>query len=567
MAGAPERELLTRFEVQKFLGKGSYGSVYRVRRLSDNKIYALKETNVRNLSQQERQDAVNEIRLLASVQQNTAISGFHEAFIDGNRLCIVMEYAPFGDLSRALRKRQAQRKLLPEDLIWSYFIQIARGLQALHSQKILHRDVKTANVLRMSGEIVKLGDLGVAKLMKNNMTNTQIGTPHYMPPEVWRNRPYTFNSDVWALGCVLFEMCTFTVPFEARSMEELRFKVMKGKIPALPQVYSGDMQKMVKWLMILEPSQRPNIDAVLDHPSVRRRAHLAPEPEPAVPQPTNAVGGEASDAVTLGTIKVPKNLRMLKKRLPAPNYPDQAPAPAPVAAAPAPIARPASHAAPAPAPVPAPKPQEEDAVSSRSSGSSGSGGSGSNERPAVAHNDRGGYNYGRPVGAARPAVGEYARGVKVPVSKQHDVADRKPAASRPFAAAGPRGVRPEMEARERLERGVKDLQSVREDAAARVERAKAVLARAGLVPAGIKGPGEKENVDRPAALKNMRVNGAGVDAGDKVGVAGRRVGLSNREEGANRRVGLPPSQMGQGYGGVYAQRPQRRPAPSRNFYF
>ena len=77
-----------------------------------------------------------------------------------------MEYAPFGDLSRALRKRQAQRKLLPEDLIWSYFIQIARGLQALHAQKILHRDVKTANVLRMSGEVVKLGDLGVAKLMK-----------------------------------------------------------------------------------------------------------------------------------------------------------------------------------------------------------------------------------------------------------------------------------------------------------------------------------------------------------------------------------------------------------------
>ena len=80
-------------------------------RLSDDKVYALKETNVRNLSQQERQEAVNEIRLLASVQQNAAISGFHEAFIDGNRLCIVMEYAPFGDLSRALCKRQAQRKL------------------------------------------------------------------------------------------------------------------------------------------------------------------------------------------------------------------------------------------------------------------------------------------------------------------------------------------------------------------------------------------------------------------------------------------------------------------------
>ena len=289
---------------------------------------------MRNLSQQERQEAVNEIRLLASVQQNAAISGFHEAFIDGNRLCIVMEYAPFGDLSRALRKRQAQRKLLPEDLIWSYFIQIARGLQALHAQKILHRDVKTANVLRMSGEIVKLGDLGVAKLMKGAMTNTQIGTPHYMPPEVWRNRPYTFNSDVWALGCVLFEMCTFAVPFEARSMEELRFKVMKGKFPALPAVYSSDMQKMVRWLMIAEPSQRPDVDAVLDHPSVRRRAHLAPEPEPLVPEDNARLRGaerraarrrrrrdQPGSAVTLGTIKVPKNLKMLKKRLPAPSYP------------------------------------------------------------------------------------------------------------------------------------------------------------------------------------------------------------------------------------------------------
>ena len=166
-------------------------------------MYALKETNVRNLSQQERQEAVNEIRLLASVQQNAAISGFHEAFIDGNRLCIVMEYAPFGDLSRALRKRQAQRKLLPEDLIWSYFIQIARGLQALHAQKILHRDVKTANVLRMSGEIVKLGDLGVAKLMKGAMTNTQIGTPHYMPPRcgVTARTPSTATSGRWGACC------------------------------------------------------------------------------------------------------------------------------------------------------------------------------------------------------------------------------------------------------------------------------------------------------------------------------------------------------------------------------
>jgi serine/threonine protein kinase len=109
---------------------------------------------------------------------------YHEAFVDGNRLCIVMEYAPHGDLSRAIRKRASQQKYYSEDQIWSYLIQLAHGLQAMHKARILHRDVKTANVLRCAGETVKLSDLGVAKLMKGAMTKTQIGTPHYMPPEV-----------------------------------------------------------------------------------------------------------------------------------------------------------------------------------------------------------------------------------------------------------------------------------------------------------------------------------------------------------------------------------------------
>lgn len=84
-------------------------------------------------------------------------------------------------------------------------------MAALHDARILHRDVKAANILITSADTVKLGDLGIAKFMKTGMTKTQIGTPHYMPPEVWRNKPYSFSSDVWALGCLLFEMSTFQV--------------------------------------------------------------------------------------------------------------------------------------------------------------------------------------------------------------------------------------------------------------------------------------------------------------------------------------------------------------------
>mmetsp|Transcript_41658 Transcript_41658/g.79602 ORF Transcript_41658/g.79602 Transcript_41658/m.79602 type:complete len:516 (+) Transcript_41658:462-2009(+) len=309
-----DRELLQRFEVQKFLGKGSYGSVFRVRRLSDNKIYALKETNVKHMSAQDRADAVNEIRLLASVRHHH-VTNYHEAFVDGNRLCIVMEYAPHGDLARAIRKRAAQQKYFSEDQIWNYLIQICHGLQALHAARILHRDVKTANVLRCAGEIVKLSDLGVAKLMKGAMTKTQIGTPHYMPPEVWKSRPYSFSSDTWALGCVVYELATFTVPFEARSLEELRYRVLRGKYNPLPSFYSQELHQVVRIMLEPEPTSRPSMDELLNLAQVRSRMSLYQKP------PSPAQSGYAP-SVMLETIKVPKNLRMLGKRLPEPRYPD-----------------------------------------------------------------------------------------------------------------------------------------------------------------------------------------------------------------------------------------------------
>lgn len=283
---------------------------FRVKKLDNSKIYALKETNVRKMNQEERADAVNEIRLLASVRDQHIIT-YHEAFIDGNRLCIIMEYAANGDLARAIRRRASQCRPFPEDLIWSYFIQIVRALQALHSKRILHRDVKSGNVLRVDEGTVKLGDLGIAKLMKHNMTKTQIGTPHYMPPEVWRNRPYSFSSDIWSLGCLLYELCTFNVPFPARDMKDLRFKVLKGKINPIPRVYSSDLSQMIRFLMQPNASDRPSADEILSFDVIQRRMHLAPE-----------TSEEKKDNL-LNTIKVPKNFRLVAKRLPKPFYPDE----------------------------------------------------------------------------------------------------------------------------------------------------------------------------------------------------------------------------------------------------
>ncbi|KAK9811593.1 hypothetical protein WJX72_006685 [[Myrmecia] bisecta] len=255
-AGLPvqgTRELLQKFKIQKFLGKGSFGSVYRVQRISDGQIYACKETDVRTMPQGDREEAVNEIRLLASVQHPNVV-GYHEAFVDGNKLCIVMEFAPLGDLSHVIKAAKDAKTRLPEDDIWKYFIQIARGLQGLHAMRILHRDIKPANIMVTDGNTVKIGDLGIARLMKNaSMAKTQIGTPHYMPPEIWKNQPYTFTTDAWALGCVLYELAMLSVPFEARTMQELRTKVLKGTYPPISRQYSPELAQMVAKLMDMNP--------------------------------------------------------------------------------------------------------------------------------------------------------------------------------------------------------------------------------------------------------------------------------------------------------------------------
>ncbi|KAJ9517846.1 hypothetical protein QJQ45_004112 [Haematococcus lacustris] len=315
-AAAPpkdQRELLVKFKVIKFLGKGSYGSVYQVQRLSDGQLYALKEMDVRQMSQAEREDSANEVRLLASVVHPNVIS-YNEAFLDGNRLCIIMEYAPDGDLAKVIKKWQALRRPMPEDLIWRYFIQARRGrstgrgaaegaearrrqstlvvlgLAALHSMRILHRDIKPGNIMVMEGDVAKIGDLGIAKLLKHTLAaKTQIGTPHYMPPEIWKNRPYAFFSDTWALGCILYEMATFTVPFEARSMNELRHKV---------------------------PEKRPSMERILSSPAVMARMHLLPGgTAPRTGPPSTA------QSTLIDTIKVPRgNFAAIKSKLPPAQY-------------------------------------------------------------------------------------------------------------------------------------------------------------------------------------------------------------------------------------------------------
>lgn len=131
------------FEVLESLGKGVYSTVYKVRRLSDYCIYALKKVQLGRLNDKEKLNALNEVRILASIEHPNIIE-YKEAFIDepSSNLCIVMEYGDNGDLYERIVKQKERRMYLPENHIWKYFIQIVKALSHLHSMDTVHRDLK-----------------------------------------------------------------------------------------------------------------------------------------------------------------------------------------------------------------------------------------------------------------------------------------------------------------------------------------------------------------------------------------------------------------------------------------
>ena len=158
--------------------------------------------------------SLNEIRLLASISHPNIIA-YKESFYDekNETLNLILEYANGGDLHSKIKEHKKTKSYFKEKTIWSIFIQMLIGLKNLHDHNIMHRDLKSANILIMKNGIYKLGDLNISKVYNSNFHNSKMGTPCYAAPEIWNNKPYTFKSDIWSLGIILYELCTFKLPF------------------------------------------------------------------------------------------------------------------------------------------------------------------------------------------------------------------------------------------------------------------------------------------------------------------------------------------------------------------
>ncbi|XP_026890325.1 serine/threonine-protein kinase Nek8 isoform X3 [Acinonyx jubatus] len=256
---------MEKYERIRVVGRGAFGIVHLCLRKADQKLVIIKQIPVEQMTKEERQAAQNECQVLKLLNHPNVIE-YYENFLEDKALMIAMEYAPGGTLAEFIQKRC--NSLLEEETILHFFVQILLALHHVHTHLILHRDLKTQNILldkhRM---VVKIGDFGISKILSSkSKAYTVVGTPCYISPELCEGKPYNQKSDIWALGCVLYELASLKRAFEAANLPALVLKIMSGTFAPISDRYSPELRQLVLSLLSLEPSQRPPLSHIMAQP-------------------------------------------------------------------------------------------------------------------------------------------------------------------------------------------------------------------------------------------------------------------------------------------------------------
>ncbi|XP_024235923.2 LOW QUALITY PROTEIN: serine/threonine-protein kinase Nek4 [Oncorhynchus tshawytscha] len=305
----------------RVVGKGSYGEVNLVKHKTDRKQYVIKKLNLTTSSKRERRAAEQEAQLLSRLRHPNIVTYRESWEGEDCQLYIAMGFCEGGDLYHRLKQQKGE--LLPERQVVEWFVQIAMALQYLHEEHILHRDLKTQNIFLTKTNIIKVGDLGIARVLENqnDMASTLIGTPYYMSPELFSNKPYNHKSDVWALGCCVYEMSTLKHAFNAKDMNSLVYRIVEGKLPQMPSKYDPQLGALIKSMLCKRPEDRPDVKLILRQPYIKRQIAMFLEAtkEKTAKSRKKAVGGS----------RRPNSAASVVSSQPWPERPPQCPQPDP----------------------------------------------------------------------------------------------------------------------------------------------------------------------------------------------------------------------------------------------
>ncbi|KAF5560302.1 NEK kinase [Fusarium napiforme] len=289
-----------KYETLEKIGHGSFGIIRKVRRRTDGFIMCRKEISYLRMSQKEREQLHAEFQILSHLRHPNIVAYYHREHLKVSQdLHLYMEYCGNGDLGRVIKDLALKGQRAQESFVWSIFSQLVMALYRCHygvdppevganvlgltqgnaaggpkvpagTMTILHRDLKPENVFLGEDNSVKLGDFGLSKMIKSHdFASTYVGTPFYMSPEICAAEKYTLKSDIWSLGCIIYELCAREPPFNAKTHFQLVQKIKEGKFPALPDVYSPELYQVIRDCLRVNPDRRPDTSELLNLPVVK----------------------------------------------------------------------------------------------------------------------------------------------------------------------------------------------------------------------------------------------------------------------------------------------------------
>jgi NIMA (never in mitosis gene a)-related kinase len=197
---------------------------------------------------------------------NPYIVSYFESFVEDDHLHIILEYVSGGDLQDYLNERKKIKQSCDEDFILKVFTQLTSALKYCSERNIIHRDIKPNNILLTKDGDIKITDFGVSKIFNTNTTNKQAtsiaGTIGYQSPEMLDDQPYTFKTDLWSVGRVLYEMMTLQHPFDAKTPAGIFKNILFKQITQINSNHSDKLKKAVMMLLEKDPDFRLTFDAI-----------------------------------------------------------------------------------------------------------------------------------------------------------------------------------------------------------------------------------------------------------------------------------------------------------------
>lgn len=273
----PPHEL---FRIIRVVGSGVSGTAFLVEQAhqqlpNDGSTkptrFIAKITDLSKMNDRKKAYAMMEIQCLAVCDHFSIIRHhYHATTPENSKILLIMEYADAGDLSRQIKHRAKEKSYFKEHEVAFLFLQMVLAIHYIHEKRMLHRDIKSANIFLMSRGITKVGDFGFSQVYEDTVSGevagTFCGTPYYLAPELWRRQRYSKKADVWALGVVLYETLALKRPFVADTMLHLMDRVMGGAYESIPPEFSDGMRDLVGRMLQFDPDARPSTHQILAHP-------------------------------------------------------------------------------------------------------------------------------------------------------------------------------------------------------------------------------------------------------------------------------------------------------------